>query len=36
MGLKLVKAGEDSGVLVCVWAQEGGAWKIIAYTLLTS
>jgi hypothetical protein len=36
MGLRLVKAGEDSGVLVCVWAQEGGAWKIIAYTVLTS
>jgi hypothetical protein len=35
-GLRLVKAGEDSGVLVCVWAQEGGAWKIIAYTVLTS
>jgi hypothetical protein len=35
MGLRLVKAGEDSGVLVCVWAQEDGAWKIIAYTVLT-
>jgi hypothetical protein len=35
-GLRLVKAGKDSGVLVCVWAQEGGAWKIIAYTVLTS
>jgi hypothetical protein len=36
MGLRLVKAGEDSGVLVFVWAQEGGAWKIVAYNLMTS
>ena len=35
MGLRLAKAGEDSGVLVCVWAQEGGAWRITAYTVLT-
>ncbi len=35
MGLRLAKTGEDSGVLWAVWAQEGPAWKMIAYTLLT-
>jgi hypothetical protein len=35
MGLRLAKAGEDSGVLWAVWAQEGGAWKVVAYTVLT-
>jgi hypothetical protein len=35
MGLRLVKAGEDSGVLWAVWSQEGGAWKISSYTVLT-
>jgi hypothetical protein len=34
MGLRLAKAGEDSGVLWAVWTQEGGAWRITAYTLL--
>jgi hypothetical protein len=34
-GLRLAKAGEDSGVLWCVWSQEGGAWRITAYTVLT-
>jgi len=35
MGLRLAKAGEDSGVLWAVWAKEGMAWKIVAYTVLT-
>ncbi len=35
MGLRLAKEGEDSGVLWAVWAQEGGAWKVVAYTVLT-
>ena len=35
MGLRLTKAGEDSGVLWAVWAQEGTAWKIVAFTVLT-
>jgi len=35
MGLRLAKAGEDSGVLWAVWAQEGAVWKIISYTVLT-
>ena len=35
MGLRLAKAGEDSGVLWAVWAKEGTAWKIVAYTVLT-
>jgi hypothetical protein len=32
MGLRLAKAGEDSGVLWAVWAQEGAVWKMVAYT----
>jgi hypothetical protein len=35
MGLRLVKAGEDSGVLWAVWAQEGAGWKVVSYTVLT-
>jgi hypothetical protein len=35
MALRLAKAGQDSGVLVCLWAQESGAWKITAYIVLT-
>ena len=35
MGLRLAKEGEDSGVLWAIWAQEGTAWKIVAYTVLT-
>jgi hypothetical protein len=35
MGLRLVKAGEDSGVLWAVWAQEDGGWKVVSYTVLT-
>jgi hypothetical protein len=35
MALRLAKAGEDSGVLFAVWAQEGAAWKIVAFTVLT-
>ena len=35
MGLRLAKASEDSGVLWAVWAKEGTAWKIVAYTVLT-
>jgi hypothetical protein len=35
MGLRLVKAGEDSGVLWAVWAHEGGGWKVVSYTVLT-
>lgn len=35
MTLRLAKAGEDSGVLFAVWAQEGAAWKIVAFTVLT-
>ena len=35
MGLRLAKAGEDSAVLWAVWAKEGAAWKIVAYTVLT-
>ena len=35
MGLRLAKAGEDSGVLWAVWAQEGAVWKMVAYTVLT-
>ena len=35
MGLRLVKAGEDSGVLWAVWAQEGAEWKVVSYTVLT-
>jgi hypothetical protein len=35
MGLRLAKTGEDSGVLWAVWAKEGTAWKIVAYTVLT-
>jgi hypothetical protein len=35
MGLRLVKAGEDSGVLWAVWAQEGAVWKLVAYTVVT-
>ena len=34
-GLRLVKAGEDSGVLWAVWAQQGDVWKMVAYTVLT-
>ena len=34
MGLRLVKAGENSGVLWAVWAQEGSAWKLASYTVL--
>jgi hypothetical protein len=35
MGLRLAKAGQDSGVLWAVWAQEGGGWKVVSYTVLT-
>jgi hypothetical protein len=35
MGLRLVKAGEDSGVLWAVWAPEGSGWKVVSYTILT-
>lgn len=35
MALRLAKAGEDSGVLFAVWAHEGTAWKIVAFTVLT-
>ena len=35
MGFRLAKTGEDSGVLWAVWAQEGSAWKLTAYTVLT-
>ncbi len=35
IGLRLAKAGEDSGVLWTVWTQEGRAWKMVAYTVLT-
>ena len=34
-GFRLAKTGEDSGVLWAVWAQEGSAWKLTAYTVLT-
>ncbi len=34
-GFRLVKTGEDSGVLWAVWAQEGSAWKLTSYTVLT-
>jgi hypothetical protein len=34
MGLRLVKAGEDSGALVALWSQEGGAWRITAYAVI--
>jgi hypothetical protein len=34
-GLRLAKAGEDSGVLWAVWAREGGTWKVVSYTVLT-
>ena len=35
MGFRLAKTGEDSGVLWAVWAQDGSAWKLTAYTVLT-
>ena len=35
MGFRLAKAGEDSGVLWALWAQDGSAWKLTAYTVLT-
>jgi hypothetical protein len=35
MGLRLVKTGEDSGVLWAVWARENKTWKVVAYTVLT-
>ncbi|MGA7415916.1 MAG: hypothetical protein WBW33_35925 [Bryobacteraceae bacterium] len=35
MALRLAKAGEDSGVLFAVWEQEGAAWKIVAFKVLT-
>jgi hypothetical protein len=35
MGLRLVKVGEDSGVLWAVWAKESGGWKVVSYTILT-
>jgi hypothetical protein len=34
IGLRLAKAGEDSGVLWAVWAREGVAWKVVSYTVL--
>ena len=34
IGLRLAKAGEDSGVLWAIWAQESGAWKVVSYTVL--
>ena len=35
MSFRLAKAGEDSGVLWAVWTQNGSAWKLTAYTVLT-
>jgi hypothetical protein len=35
MGLRLAKTGEDSGVLWSVWTQEDGAWRLVAYTVLS-
>jgi hypothetical protein len=35
IGFRLAKAGEDTGVLWAVWAQDGSAWKLTAYTVLT-
>jgi hypothetical protein len=35
MGFRLAKAGEDSGVLWAVWAQDGSAWRLTSYTVLT-
>src|SRR6185436_9346394 len=35
MGFRLAKAGEDSGVLWAVWAQDGSVWRLTAYTVLT-
>jgi hypothetical protein len=35
MGLRLLKAREDSGALWAVWAQDGGGWKVVSYTVLT-
>lgn len=34
MGFRLAKAGDDSGVLWAVWAQDGSVWKLTAYTVL--
>jgi len=35
MGLRMLKAGEDSGILWAVWTQEGSVWKMVSYTVLT-
>jgi len=35
MGFRMAKAGEDSGVLWAVWAQDGPAWRLTSYTVLT-
>jgi hypothetical protein len=35
MGFRLAKLSEDSGVLWAIWAQEGSAWKLTSYTVLT-